>query len=257
MKRTSVSTTAPARLAGWGRKARLTLWIGCFLLCHPVWARSADAPASGGAKPANDTRAADAGSAPWKSLFDGQSLRGWRPTDFAGRGEIRVEKNFKGVPALIIEQGGALSGVTFTNALPKMDFEVTLEAMKVNGSDFFCGLTFPYGESHGTLIVGGWGGAALGISSVDGNDASMNETTRFMRFDPDRWYLIRLRVTAARIEAWIDKDKVIDLETTDKRISMRPGEIEESVPFGFATWQTTAALRNIQMRSLPVSSGGN
>ncbi len=190
-------------------------------------------------------------------MFDGQSLRGWRPTDFAGRGEIRVEKDFKGAPALIIEQGGALSGVTITNDPPRMNFEVTLEAMKVSGSDFFCGLTFPYGDAHGTLIVGGWGGAALGISSVDGNDASMNETTRFMRFDPDRWYAIRLRVTAARIEAWIDQDKVIDLETTDKRISMRSGEIEESIPFGFATWQTTAALRNIRLRSLPGSSGGN
>lgn len=257
MRRTTVSTIARADLKGCGRTTRLTLLMGCFLLCHPVWARSADTPASGEAKPATDKRVADAGGASWKSLFDGQSLRGWRPTDFAGRGEIRVEKDFKGAPALVIEQGGALSGVNFTNDLPRMDYEVTLEAMKVSGSDFFCGLTFPYGESHGTLIVGGWGGAALGISSVDGNDASMNETTRFMRFDPDRWYAIRLRVTAARIEAWIDKDKVIDLETRDKRISMRSGEIEESIPFGVATWQTTAALRNIQLRSLPAPAGGN
>jgi hypothetical protein len=31
---------------------------------------------------------------------------------------------------------------------------------------------------------------------------------------------------------------------------MRPGEIESSIPFGVATYQTTAALRNMRVRNL-------
>jgi hypothetical protein len=43
-------------------------------------------------------------------------------------------------------------------------------------------------------------------------------------------------VTRTLIEAWIDADKMVDLETTGK-ISMRLGEIEESEPFGIATYK--------------------
>ena len=82
-------------------------------------------------------------------------------------------------------------------------------------------------------------------------DASENETTKFMNFEQDRWYRVRLRVTEARIEAWIDKEKLVDVVTTGKRISVRPGDIELSRPFGLSAWQTTAALREIRMR--PVS----
>ena len=37
--------------------------------------------------------------------------------------------------------------------LPKVDYEIELDAMKVNGSDFFVGLTFPYKESHASIIL--------------------------------------------------------------------------------------------------------
>jgi hypothetical protein len=70
-----------------------------------------------------------------------------------------------------------------------------------------------------------------------------------MNFLTGRWYLIRLRVTDKKIEAWIDADKVVDLATTDRTISIRL-EMEESKPLGIATWATAAALRNLQLRRL-------
>ncbi len=94
-----------------------------------------------------------------------------------------------------------------------MNYEVALDAMRLMGSDFFCGLTVPVGETFCSLIVGGWGGSLLGISSVEGMDASENETTKFTNFESGRWYRIRLRVTEKRIEGWIDKEKLIDLAT--------------------------------------------
>lgn len=183
-----------------------------------------------------------------RPLFDGASLSGWKITDFAGHGDVTVEKNIKGSPAIVLEQGAVLTGVNWTNAIPNMDYEVELDAIKLLGSDFFCGLTFPFGDSFCTFICGGWGGAVVGLSSIDGQDASLNETTKYIKFDQNRWYHIKVRVAKARIEAWIDADNMVDLDTTGKKISMRLGEIEESAPFGIAAYQTGAALRNITLR---------
>jgi len=69
-----------------------------------------------------------------------------------------------------------------------------------------------------------------------------------MSFEQGRWYRIRLRVTDDRLEVWLDTEKLINAVTTGKRISLRPGEIDMSKPLGFASWQTTAALREIKWR---------
>ena len=181
----------------------------------------------------------------WKSLFDGKTLAGWKLTDFAGRGEVNVKDG------KIILESGQMTGITWTNGndLPRMNYEISLEAMRVEGSDFFCGLTFPVGKDPCSLIVGGWGGGVVGLSSIDGQDAANNEATRYMNFQTGRWYLIRLRVTDTKLEAWIDADKVVDFTTTDRTISVRL-EMEESKPLGIATWSTAAALRNLQLRRL-------
>src|SRR6185503_15210351 len=150
-----------------------------------------------------------------------KTLKGWRETDFAGRGEVRCEAGL-----LALNMGDPFTGVNWTNEFPKINYEIALDAMRVSGSDFFCGLTVPVGESFCSLIVGGWGGSLVGISSLDGADASENETTKFMNLEQGRWYRIRMRVTEKKIEVWIDQDKLVDVVTTGKRISLRPGDIE-------------------------------
>ncbi len=181
----------------------------------------------------------------WQPLFDGKSLKGWKVTDFAGHAVPKIEGGHIVIPA-----GLALSGINATNPPPKINFELTLEAKKIDGNDFFCCLTFPYGESHCSFVVGGWGGGIVGISSVDGMDASENETTDYMVFEKDRWYRITVRATPKKIEAWIDESQMVDLETADRKIAMRFGEIEESTPLGIATWITSAALRDIRIRKI-------
>jgi hypothetical protein len=130
-----------------------------------------------------------------------------------------------------------------------MNYEISLQAMKVSGDDFFCGLTFPVGDSPCSLIVGGWGGTVVGLSSIDDQDASENETTTSMDFAHGRWYRIRVRVTPKKIEAWIDDENVIAAATTGHKISIRP-EVSLSRPLGIATWKTEAALRDIKLRKL-------
>ncbi len=179
----------------------------------------------------------------WEAMFDGQTLAGWRETPFAGHGEVHCQDG-----VIVLGMGDPFTGINLTNDFPKLNYEVALDAMRLMGSDFFCGLTVPVGTNCCSLIVGGWGGSLLGISSLDGMDASENETTKFTSFESGRWYRIRLRVTEKRIQAWIDKEKLVDVDTTDKRISVRPGDIELSQPFGIAAWQTSSALREIKFR---------
>jgi len=200
--------------------------------------------ASPGAKPIGAASAV-------RSLFDGKSLTGWKDSGFAGAGETKLEPNFRGQgPVILIEAGQSLSGITFTNPVPKQNFEITLEALKVQGNDFFIGLTFPVGAAHATLVLGGWGGATTGISSIDGLDASENDTTKFLAYDKDKWFRIRMKVTPAKLETWIENDKVVDQELKDRRVSMRFGEIENSIPFGLATYQTTTVIRKVEIKPL-------
>jgi len=178
-------------------------------------------------------------------LFDGKTLKGWESSDFAGRGTVTIENG-------VIKLGlGHMTGITLTNTneLPRMNYEISLDAMRTDGSDFFCGLTFPVGNEPCSLIVGGWGGGTVGLSSVDGEDASQNETTSYMNFTNGKWFHIRVRVEPGKIQAWIDEDRVVNLDTTDKRFSIRL-EVEPSVPLGIATWNTAAALKNIQLKKL-------
>jgi len=188
----------------------------------------------------------------WQNLFDGKTLKGWKITDFAGHGEVNVENG-----RVLLHSGVMLTGVSWTNTLPKIDYEVSLEAMKVEGGDFFCGLTFPVQDSFCTLIVGGWGGGVVGLSSIDGMDASENETTKYMKFDAGRWHRLRLRVVREQIEAWIDDEKIVDQPIAGRKIALRPGDIDLSKPFGVATWQTTGALRDIRIRSLSAGTAGS
>ena len=62
---------------------------------------------------------------------------------------------------IVINAGTMLSGINYTNtnSLPKMNYEIALDAMKLKGDDFFCGLTFPVGDACSVSICGGWGGA--------------------------------------------------------------------------------------------------
>jgi hypothetical protein len=177
-------------------------------------------------------------------LFDGKTLNGWKITNFGPQGPVYVSGG-----NIILDIGDGCTGITWEKNFPDINYEITLEAMRVAGNDFFCGMTFPVGKDPCTLIVGGWGGTVVGLSCINSMDASKNETTKLRQFEKNRWYKIRLQVTEKEIKAWIDDENVVDFTIGDSKLSIRP-EVELSKPFGIASWNTSASLRNIQVRML-------
>lgn len=178
------------------------------------------------------------------SLFDGHSLGGWEVTNFGPQGTVRVASG-----KIIINMGDGCSGINYTNDFPKVNYEVGLEARKTAGNDFFCGLTFPVGENFCSLIVGGWGGPVVGLSTIDGVDASENKTRTLKNFENDVWYTIRLQVNDSSIVAKIDGEELVTFNYMNHNIGIRP-EVSLSKPFGVCTWMTSAEIRNFWLREL-------
>ena len=174
-------------------------------------------------------------------LFNGVSLDNWEIIDFEGHGNVSIADS-----SIIIEKGELISGIRWTEDFPKTNYEINLDAKRVDGRDFFCGMTFPVKESFVTLVLGGWGGAVVGLSSIDGYDAANNQTGNQYRFASGWWYAIRLRVTDKKIEAWVEDEKIVDFTIDNSSLSLR-SEVELSVPFGITTYKTTGALRNIKL----------
>lgn len=177
-------------------------------------------------------------------LFNGKDLEGWEITNFGPQGPVYISGD-----QIILSMGDGCTGITYKRSFPELNYKVTLEAKRVSGNDFFCGMTFPVGKDPCTLIVGGWAGSTVGLSNINGKDASENETTRIMHFENDRWYRIGLLVKQNEIKAFIDDSLVVDFLKDGKKLSIRP-EVELSKPFGIASWKTTAALKNIRVEPL-------
>jgi hypothetical protein len=184
-------------------------------------------------------------------LFDGRSLDGWRIADafdFKRHGLVRVEDG-----AIVLGAGEPGCGIAWTGEMPRREYELSLEARRLEGRDFFCGLTFPVAASHCSLILGGWGGGTTGLSNVDGVSAEENETSNFLEVEDGRWYRVRLRVADGKVAAWIDDRQIVDLATEGRRLEIW-WEQEPMRPLGIASWHTTAAVRNIELRDLRAGS---
>jgi hypothetical protein len=178
-------------------------------------------------------------------LFDGKSLDGWKKADFFRPGEVKVEDG-----SIIMSVGGSMTGITSTRQdLPKSNYELTYEAMRLSGRDFFAAATFPVRDSFVTLINGGWGGSVTGLSSLNGADASENETGQFFEYQNKTWYKFRVRVTDEVIRCWIDDKEILAVDHSGMQVGTRI-EVRENQPLGFATWESSGAVRKIEIRLL-------
>lgn len=186
--------------------------------------------------------------AEWKVLFNEKDLEGWGLPggyDYDDAGKVEVRNS-----TLVLNGGGLATGVRWTKDFPKVNYEVRLEAQRIDGYDFFCGMSFPVEEGALTLILGGWGGYLTGLSCIDGYRADENQTCSSVEFENNKWYDVRVRVTDQRVTTHVDNEKICDLPTENRKLTVTM-EMEPCLPFGFATWaNTTGALRNIRYRRL-------
>lgn len=187
------------------------------------------------------------------ALFDGKTLTGWHVPDsdmFSDHGAVRIVDE-----SIVMAVGTPATGIRLKGSPLRIDYEIRLQAKRTDGSDFFCGLTFPIADQYCSLIVGGWGGTVVGLSNVDSKPADENATTTFLTFEKNRWYRIRLRVTADQIDVWIDDDHTISLPTEGHEFDIW-WEQEPMRPLGIASWSTGSALRGIRVQQLKGSESG-
>src|SRR4029077_19812507 len=74
-----------------------------------------------------NSKSPDAKKTDWHSLFDGKALGEWKPTKFATQGEVAVKDS-----QIEIGSGDGCSGITWTGKFPKSNYEIRLEAMRVD-----------------------------------------------------------------------------------------------------------------------------
>jgi hypothetical protein len=174
-----------------------------------------------------------------------------RQSAIGGSGEITVTAN-----EIELEPGQPLTGIVFDAGIPLPEYELEVDAARLAGSDFFCALTFPVADSFATIVLGGWGGSLVGLSCINGLDASQNETKSFRRFDRDVVYTLRVRVTRDRVFATVTDPRddfgprpIIDLPLAGKTLSLRP-EVEPCKPLGIASYTTRALIRRVAYRPI-------
>lgn len=178
-------------------------------------------------------------------LFDGKSLDRWKRSNFGGEGEVEVVDG-----AIVMQRGADLTGIHWTgDPLPKINYEITLEAQRIDGSDFFCGIVFPYRDEYCSFVAGGWGGSTIGLSSVDGMYAAENETGTFASFEEKTWYKFRLKVSEHAVTAWIDGKEYVHLKTKGRKLSLHPF-MEPAKPLGLSCYATVASVKDVQLREL-------
>ncbi len=184
----------------------------------------------------------DAGKQAAKKWTD---LKGkWSECQFGGDGPIEVTDKM-----ITLGFGDPITGVKWDGEVPRDNYEIEVEARRVEGFDFFCAITFPIAKAHASLVLGGWGGGVVGISSIDDRDASDNDTTMFKNFDNQKWYRARIRVEKTRLAVWLDDKLQFEHPRKGHTFDIRY-EMDPCVPFGLANNQCKSEIRLVLVRTL-------
>ena len=167
-----------------------------------------------------------------------------------------VSGEAKKAGVLVLERGEPFTVVRYEGKAPLLvdEYEISWEAARLEGNDFFASLTFPVGsrEKCATFVTGGWGGWTTGVSSIGHQFANENETTGSMEFASGRWYAFTLQVNTMCLRGLIDGKEQFKVGLKGKAIDMHPSEITKSMPLGFASYSTKGAIRNVKVRPLKV-----
>lgn len=230
------------------------------LLTHLFWANAAlaqaDEPATSTESSSTSTEKPATAQPPTDSMGEFRPLiQDWEAASFGGDGAIefkKIEKTGDGKQhdqLIEFASGDPLTGLRWTGPLPRENYELRLQARRVEGFDFFVAVTFPVGKEHCSFVLGGWGGGILGISSINGDDAANNETTQYKDFKNGQWYKVRIRVDEKAIVCWIDDEEWVNVERGRNSFDIRI-EMDPCLPLGLANFQCTSEIKSIELRKL-------
>ncbi len=207
------------------------------LAVAPLAQSSADEPKAVAAKKAKTEKA----PTKWRTL-QGK----WEACEFGGDGEVKITDDL-----ITMDYGDPITGVRWKgDDVLRDNYEIELEGRRMDGFDFFCALTFPVGaKGRASLVLGGWGGGTVGISSIDDRDASDNDTTMYRAFKNKKWYKARVRVEESRVAVWIEDTLMFQHPRKDHTFDIRY-EMDPCLPLGIANFQCLSEIRNVRVRAL-------
>ena len=184
----------------------------------------------------------------WQLLAE-EFASSWQACGLAEEGRVSTKTG-----EIELQPGQPMTGVRFdawkSAALPLTRYAIEYEAMRVEGNDFFGTVTFPVNDTHVSLVVGGWGGTLVGISSIDDMDASENNTRGNARFENNRWHKVRIEVRDDELRAWINDKLFVNTSTKGRKLGLRAGDIDHCLPFGFASYATLSRIRHVLIQRL-------
>ncbi|MBK8093937.1 MAG: hypothetical protein IPK32_18695 [Verrucomicrobiaceae bacterium] len=180
----------------------------------------------------------------WR-LFDAPHAAAWKSAGVVGEGKSALVDG-----ELTLSTGEPMTCMRMeafqAPAFPTQRYRIEFETMRTEGADFFGSLTFPVrGRDHLTLILGGWGGSLVGLSSIDGEDASNNSTRGNLDFVNGRWYRVKIELRDEEVQVWIDGRLYVNTNLRGREASLRPGDIESCRPLGFATYLSACRVRGL------------
>lgn len=183
------------------------------------------------------------------SLFNGKTLAGWQAvSSFPGQGPPGPVQVRNGL--IILGPGKSYTGIARVGEFPETNYQVTIEAKRVAGYGDFCSVTFPAGKSRCTLLVGA-ATHMVRLKRVDGD--YLDGSSLPGGFSEGQWYRVTLRVTPSLVEAWINDHRAISLQTVGHQLTATPS-YDNVEPFGINSWETTTAIRRIELRRLEPES---
>ena len=189
----------------------------------------------------------------WSRLLDGTSLKGWEVVkDFPGTdaaGPVEVKDG-----SVVLGTGWPWTGMVWKGDAPSVDYELEIEGQRVKGLGDFCSVVFPVKGESCKINVGGHWPTVVALDTVDGRTGrdGGSPARRPVAFKDGQWYRVRVRVTAERIEAWLDDEQVINLPLARHKLTLFDNypSMAALKPLGVCSWKTKGAIRGLRLRRL-------
>lgn len=200
-------------------------------------------------------------AAEWIELFDGRSLRGWRPSEHKESWKFRDGQLAADGPRSHLFYDGPVQGADFRN------FELEVEALARPGCN--SGVYF-----HTKYQEAGFPekGFEIQINNTAGGEGNYRERKKtgslygirnvYKQFIPDdRWFKIRVAVRGKNVQVRLDDLLVVDYVEPNPPVIPEGGEKERFLDHGTFALQchnqgSNALFRGVRVRPLPDNAAG-